>query len=64
MRDYNYVREDGTKVPTSQITDQEIHELLAGGVEIVSCDDEPLPNVENVLERLRIELVIRGLDRQ
>lgn len=63
MMDYRYTREDGTKVPTSQMTDAELQECLAEGVQIDDSDGVE-PSVENVMERLRIELVIRRLDRQ
>jgi hypothetical protein len=60
MKDHNYVAEDGTLIPTAELPTAKIQELLASGVEIVSTDGEE-PIVENVMERLRIELLIRSL---
>jgi hypothetical protein len=60
MKDYNYVTDEGTLIPTAQLTTAKIQELLAEGVQIVEADGQDA-NPENVMERLRIELVIREL---
>lgn len=59
MKDHNYIRDDGTKVPVSQMTNDEIAECLRG-VQI-EVSDPPGLKPENVVERLKIELLIRHL---
>jgi hypothetical protein len=57
VKDHNYVREDGTKVPVSQMTDEEIHMCLQGGIGIQRAEiDNP---IHWVRLRLEIELLIR-----
>lgn len=60
MRDHRYIREDGTFVPVSQMTLEEIHDVLADDLEI-HPEGNPGETEENVRERLRIELLIRNL---
>lgn len=60
MKETNYVRNDGTRVPVSRLSDAELAELLAVDIEICASDghaDEP----HWVRERLRIEVTIRSL---
>jgi hypothetical protein len=60
MKDHNFVTDHGQHIPTADLPTAQIEELLRTGIEIVSTDgEEALP--ENVLERLRIELLIRSL---
>jgi hypothetical protein len=62
MRDHNYIREDGTRIPVSQMTTDEIVSvLLDGNVQMEHSDGAPTDAVQWVLERLRIELLIREL---
>jgi hypothetical protein len=61
MRDMNYVRESGEKVPVSQITDAELHDLVSSELCITDCDDT-CSTVTDVYERLKIEIVRRKLE--
>lgn len=62
MRDYNYVDDEGRRVPVAGMrTETIVGILLDGGVHIVD-DDGYGDVVENVLERLRIELTARELE--
>lgn len=58
MMDYMHVRDDGVRVPVSEMTDGEISECLADGVRIISGPLKP----ERLAERLRIEQLIRMLE--
>lgn len=61
MNDHNYVDDEGNHIPTSRLLTEKIRELLHEGVQIVSTDGQT-PNPESVMERLRIELLIRELN--
>lgn len=61
MKDHNYILEDGTRIPVSKMKIEDIVDILhQGGVKIEDADHQE--DQENVLERLRIELVIRELN--
>lgn len=60
MKDTNYVRADGSRVPVSRLSDDELHDLLASDLEICASDGND-DELYWVRERLRIELVIRSL---
>jgi hypothetical protein len=60
MRDTNYVREDGLRVPVSKLSDAEISDLLAS--DLCICDsDGHTDELYWVRERLLIEQRIRAL---
>lgn len=60
MRDHNYLTESGERIPVSKLPIEKIVELLLdGAVEIENSDGAPGDTSENVIERLRIELLIR-----
>lgn len=61
MRDHNYIRDDGTRVPVSQMTDQEIAGVLRDGGVRIHVNDGPPTASEDVIERLKIEVLIRAL---
>jgi hypothetical protein len=61
MRDYVYEDPDGRHQYVADMPLAAIHELLASGVETVPGEDGPTPTPEAVLERLRVELVVRSL---
>lgn len=62
MRDHNYLDEDGTRIPVAKLPIETIVDLLFdGAVEIENSDGGPGDTSENVMERLRIELLIREL---
>jgi hypothetical protein len=61
MKDHNYIREDGTRVPVSKMNIEDIVDILHQGGVVIE-DEEHQENQENVLERLRIELLIRELN--
>jgi hypothetical protein len=61
MKDHNFVDDSGRHIPTSELSTEQIQELLRTGIEIVDTDGQ-VPNPEDVLERLRIELLIRELN--
>lgn len=58
MRDHHYNRESGERVPIQQMTDTEIAEALRDGIQLDTVDEVPC-TVQDVLERLRIEQIIR-----
>ena len=61
MFDHRYVRQDGTRIPVSELTDEELAELLAcEGFQVVSCEGSNAGPVE-FRERLKVEKVIRDL---
>lgn len=60
MKDHNYVDDDGALIPVAQLPTEKIKALIAEGVEISNADGE-IAKPENVIERLRIELLIREL---
>jgi hypothetical protein len=61
MRDHNYIRKDGTRIPVSQMLTAKIQELLAdGGVNVIN-DEGFVDSSHWIMERLRIELLIREL---
>lgn len=60
MRDHNYITETGERIPVAKLPIEKIVELLHdGAVEIKNSDGGPDDSSENVIERLRIELLIR-----
>lgn len=67
MRDHNYtLYADGPLTPCSQLPTNRINELLTDGIYVI-LNDEPesyayADPIECGYERLRIELVIRGLE--
>lgn len=60
MRDHSFVDDEGRRIPTADLPTDTIQELLRTGIEIVGTDGQ-VANPEDVLERLRIELLIREL---
>lgn len=63
MRDHNYLEEDGTRIPVAKLPIEKIVDLLSdGAVRIDNSDGGPGDTSENVIERLRIELLIRELN--
>ena len=62
MRDHNYTDERGRKIPVSQMSVKDITGILATGSCQINDSDGYADPVESVIERLRIELLIRHLD--
>jgi hypothetical protein len=60
MRDYFYAPDEGPQVPVSEMMTADIQDILAVS-DCVIHNRDGNETVENVLERLRIELVIRNL---
>ena len=61
MKDYTFVTNTGKSVPVLEMDLKDINDILSiGNCDIVFRESEN-ETVENVLERLRIELVIRSL---
>lgn len=56
MYDHEFVDDDGKRVPVSRMSDADIHACLNGGVHPLDGEID-----EHVLERLRIEVLIRAL---
>jgi hypothetical protein len=61
MRDHNYIDEMGNRTPISQLRTTIIIALLQVGVHVVR-DDDGTETVDDVMERLRIELTARSLE--
>jgi hypothetical protein len=61
MRDHNYIDEMGNRTPISQLRTTVIIALLQVGVQVVR-DDDGTEAVDDVMERLRIELTARSLE--
>ena len=60
MKDHYFVDEDGSRTPVSQLPKAHILDMLARrDIEIV--DDGSGEIVEDIIERLKIELLIREL---
>jgi hypothetical protein len=61
VKDHNFIREDGSKVTVSEMTIDEILGcLFDGAVHIEQQPGDPPSTTSNsVLERLRIEVLIR-----
>ena len=59
MRDYFYAPDDGPRVAVANLPTWQIEDLLAG--ELILTDDVGTETVDDVRERLRIELVVRGM---
>lgn len=55
MKDTDFIRDDGSRIPVGKMTNSEILEILQDGCEVI--DTTP----DNVRERLKIELLIREL---
>lgn len=60
MRDSNYIREDGTRVPVSNLSDEELSDLLNSNLRILVSDGNE-NELEWLEERLKIEVVIRSI---
>lgn len=61
MRDHNYITPEGRRMPVAEMPTSKIQELLADGeVQIDDSDGYRDPSA-SVMERLRIELLIREL---
>lgn len=60
VKDHNYIKDDGSLVPVSEMDIADIRSCLDNGLEIHNVDGET-PQPEDVMERLRIELLIREL---
>lgn len=56
MKDYNYECDDGRECPVSEMPLADLHELLADPSLIIPHGEAAVPAL---LERLRIELLIR-----
>ena len=56
MRDYVYQGESGPPCLVAEMSTADIHEALLFGFELDGEDE-----AENIVERLRIELIIRSL---
>lgn len=61
MRDHNYTDETGKKMPVSQMCTEDIIGILADGGCRINDSDGYADPVTSVMERLRIELLIRHL---
>ena len=64
MKDHRFIKDDGPPLPVAEMPIDDIHKILGGdiSVEIVpSPDDPPGVTIEHLMERLRIELLIRRL---
>lgn len=62
MRDYLFMTDDGRMVPVSEMPKQDIIDILKiGDLRIDYADGSP-DDKQNILERLRIELLIRELN--
>lgn len=62
MRDYFYIREDGQRIPVAQMSEADIDDILFAA-DCVLEDTEFGETKEDVLERLRIEKIVRHLDK-
>jgi hypothetical protein len=61
MRDYNYIDEAGRLMPVAEMSSADIRECLdRGAVDITDDDGHGDTAVQDVLMRLRIELMRRG----
>jgi hypothetical protein len=60
MKDTNYIRDDGTRVPVARLTDAEIDDLLASDLDICLSDGSA-DELYWVRERLLLEKTIRAL---
>lgn len=58
---FNYQDSGGGLIPVTQMTTPEIEEVLEIGCVIDPAIDGEMTTQEDVLERLRIELLIRGM---
>lgn len=61
MRDYRYTPDGREPVWVSQMNILDIRDILADGDVCIVARDHPDETAANVLERLRIELLIREL---
>jgi hypothetical protein len=59
--DYNYITETGARVPVSRMAMGDILSILRDGMEISDLDGVVVVTEKDVLERLRIEVLIREL---
>lgn len=63
MRDYFYITESGERIPVAQMNEVDIDAILFDGDVEIHADDFG-ETKEQVLERLRIEKIVRHLDKQ
>jgi len=61
MHDHNYIDETGKLTPVSQMSIKDILDILHDGEIEIDEIDGYHEHRNNILERLRIELVIRSL---
>ena len=60
MKDHNYIDKNGNSIPVSQMNIEDIKDILSvGDLRIISEGDHS-ETKEDILERLRIELIIRN----
>ena len=62
MRDYRFTMDDGRTVPVSEMPKQDIIDILEVGDLQIDDSDGNVDDKQNILERLRIELLIRELN--
>jgi hypothetical protein len=60
VRDYYQVQEDGRRIPVAELSTSELEDALRCGIYVVD-EAEGTEDVDNVLERIKIELHIRRL---
>ena len=58
MKDYRYCRDGGNPVFVAEMATADIQRVLADGLRIIDSEGT---TVANIMERLRIELLIREL---
>ena len=62
MREYLFLTDDGRMIPVSEMPTQEIIGILEIGDLQIDYADGNVDDKQNILERLRIELLIRELN--
>lgn len=65
MKDHRFIKDDGEPLPVSEMSMGDIREILSGAIEVQIVplpDDPPGVTIEHLMERLRIEVLIRELN--